>query len=98
MSLTINNNRPARRKPGGLSQEEAERIEREFTTAMEPLGQKATEYFRCFDLNGKRYFLILPAVETYEDIPIEKKAYILKYKSYFVSEISKVELDEMPFL
>lgn len=91
--------KPARKaKPSGLSQAESDRIEAEFLAAMEPLGQKAVEFFRCFDLNGKRYFWLLPACEGVEQLSVEKMRYVLKYKDWFVSEISKVELDAMPHL
>lgn len=89
---------PVRRKPSGLSQAEADRIEQEFLAAMEPLGQKAVEFFRSFDLNGKRFFWLLPACEGVEQISIEKMRYVLRYRDWFVKEISKVELDSMPHL
>lgn len=90
--------KPARRKPGGLTQAEADRIEAEFLAAMEPLGQKAVEFFRCFDLNGKRYFWLLPACEGVGQLSTERMAYVLKYRDWFVAQIAKQELDELPFL
>lgn len=87
---------PARKpKPGGLTQAQADAIEQEFLEAMEPLGQKATEYFRHFIVNGKHRFWLLPAVETYADLPLEKMQAVLKYKNWFVSEIAKQELDDL---
>lgn len=97
MSLALKNNRPVRRKSSGLTQVEADRIEAEFMAAMEPLGERATQYFRGFTLNSKHYFWLLPSYETYQELPIEKQAYVLRYKSYFLSEIAKVELDAIPY-
>lgn len=90
--------KPARRKPGRLSQAEADRIEAEFLAAMEPLGQKATEYFRCFSINGLHRFWLLPSVELYSDLSVERMAYVLRYRDWFVSEISKQQLDSIPYL
>lgn len=91
--------KPARKqRPGGLTQIEADRIEAEFMATMEPLGQKATEYFRNFTINDQHRFWLLPSCETYRELPIEKQIYVLRYRDWFVKEISKVVLDELSFL
>lgn len=96
---TFKRKQPARKpKPGGLSQAEADRIEQEFLAAMEPLGEKADQFFRHFIVNGKHRFWLLPAVETYRDLPVEKMLAVLKYKNWFLSEIAKQELDGIPGL
>lgn len=97
VSSMFKRKQPARKvKPGGLSQAQVDFIEQEFLAAMEPLGQKATEYFRHFTVNGRCRFWLLPASETYADLPIEKMQAVLKYKTWFVAEINKQELDELP--
>lgn len=89
-----------RKSPGprvrvGATQLEAATI-KEFTELMEPLGQKATEYFRSFQLNGGAYRVwLLPSHETWQDLPIDKQRFVLRYKDWFVGEISKQELDEL---
>lgn len=82
---------------GGLTPGQAVAIEKEFAVLMEPLDQKATEYFRGFQLNGGQYrFWILPNCETWRDISIEHQRFVLRYKEWFVSEIQKQELDKIP--
>lgn len=97
VSQMFKRKQPARNpRPGRLTREQADFIEQEFLAAMEPLGQKATEYFRHFMVNGRHRFWLLPSCETYADLPIEKMQAVLKYKAWFVAEISKQELDEIP--
>lgn len=99
VSAMFKRKQPARKViPGGLTQAQADFIEQEFLAAMEPLGQKATEYFRHFAVNGKFRSWILPCVEDYTDIPLEKKQYVLKYKDWFVQEIAKQVIDDVPWL
>lgn len=89
---------PARSDPDGMTLVEELSIHERFDAAMEPLGQKATEYFRGFVLNnGKRRAWILPSIEDYRDVPVEKKAFVLKYREWFLSEIAKQELDAVPY-
>ena len=65
---------------------------------MEPLGEKANQFFRNFTVNGKKRCWILPSCEDFRDVPLEKMMYVLKYKDWFVQEISKQVLDEMTWL
>jgi len=87
--------RPARPRPGGMSREQADAIHKEFDEAMAPLGIRATEYFSGFTVNGQKRTWLLPSVETYEDVPIEKKAYVLRFKAFFLAEIAKQETDNV---
>lgn len=88
---------PARKViPGGLTQAQVDFIEHEFLEAMKPLGPLATQYFRHFVVNGRHRWWLLPSSETYEDLPIEKMQAVLKYKAWFIAEISKQELDALP--
>lgn len=82
---------------GGLTPEQAAAIEKEFAALMEPLDQKATEFFRGFTVNGKHRFWLLPCAETWRDLPFEKMKYVLAYRQWFVTEISKTELDAIPY-
>jgi hypothetical protein len=86
---------PARIKPGGLSKEQESSIRDEFLTAMDPLGERATSYFRHFEVNGKHRFWLLPACETYADLPIEKMQAVLRFRAWFVAEIKKHQMDEL---
>lgn len=83
---------------GGLTPGQAAAIEKEFAVLMEPLDQKATEFFRNFLINGKHRFWLLPSCETWRDLPFEKMQHVLAYKHWYVTEISKVELDEIPYV
>lgn len=82
---------------GGLTPEQAAAIEKEFAALMEPLDQKATQFFRGFSVNGKYRFWLLPSVETWRDLSFEKMRHVLAYQQWYVSEISKVELDGMVY-
>lgn len=82
---------------GGLTPEQAAAIEQEFNALMEPLDEKATQFFRCFSVNGKLRFWLLPSCETWRDLPFEKMKNVLAYKNWYVTEISKVELDSIPY-
>lgn len=87
--------RSRKKLPGGLTPEQAHRIEAQFDKLIRPVGDKATQYFRSFTVNGKHRFWLLPNSELWVDLPIDKKAYVLKFPSWFVAEINKVELDEI---
>lgn len=82
---------------GGLTPEQAAAIEKEFAALMEPLDLKATQFFRGFTVNGKYRFWLLPSVESWRDLPFEKMRHVLAYKQWYVSEITKVELDQIPY-
>lgn len=88
----------APKKPrGGLIPAQAEVIEKEFAALMEPLDEKATQFFRGFTINSKYRFWLLPSVETWRDLPFEKMRHVLVYKHWYVTEISKVVLDAIPY-
>lgn len=88
--------KPARPKPSGLSQAEAdEAVQREFSRLMEPVADKATQFFRGFTSpNGGNRTWLLPMVELWSDVPIEKQKYVLRYRSWFLSEINRVVIDD----
>lgn len=88
---------PARRvKPGGLTKAQENQIQADFAALIEPIGEKATIYFRKFVVNQKEREWLLPT-ESWQDVPVEKMQYVLKYGAYFVAEIKKVELDDVPY-
>jgi hypothetical protein len=89
--------KPVRPKPDGLTRAEADAIEKEFTALFEPVAGKATQYFRSFDIKGHSRSWILPTVEDYRDVPIEKMARVLEYREFFLTEINKVQIDDVPF-
>lgn len=88
----------ARKKPpGGLTQAQADAIEKEFLDAFLPLEPKATQYFRHFTVNGKTRWFLLPSVETIRDMSVERMQWILKYTGYFQKEVAAVEIDDIPY-
>lgn len=86
-----------RKDRGGLTPERAAFIEKEFSVLIEPLDQKATQFFRSFTVNGKYRFWLLPSCETWRDLSFEKMQHVLAYGQWYVSEISKVELDSISY-
>ena len=90
---------PARKvKPGGLSQEQADAIEAEFKALIEPVADKATQFFRSFSTpGGKPRFWLLPHCEIATDLPIEKQKYVLSYRDWFLKEINQVVLDDLNY-
>ena len=82
---------------GGLTLAQANAIEKEFLDAFLPLEPKATKYFEHFIVNGQNRWFLLPGVETIRDMSVERMSWILKYKSYFQTEISKVILDDIDY-
>lgn len=90
--------RSRKKLPGGLTPEQARQIEADFAKLLVGIEEKATQYFRSFMVNQKQRFWLLPISETaIEDLPLEKKQYVLRYGTYFRNEISKQVLDEIPY-
>lgn len=90
--------RPARLRPGGMTQAQAEAITAEFIALFKPVWQQATVYFRGFEVNDNKRSWILPSVEDYTDVPVEKMVYVLKYRDWFLAEVKKAITDDVPWL
>lgn len=82
---------------GGLTQAQLNALEKEFLDAFLPVETKANQYFEHFMLNGKHKWFLLPGVETIRDMSVERMAWILKYKGYFLKEVAAVKIDSIPY-
>lgn len=91
---------PARKLPGGLSREQVDKIEAEFAAMIKPVEAKANQFFESFTTpGGKHRWWLLPgrAENAIEDLPIEKKQFVLKYRQWFLTEINRVVLDDVKY-
>lgn len=86
---------PGPQKRVGATQLEAAQLQ-EFRETFGPVAAKAKQFFVAPVINGKQRFWLLNT-EDYDDLPAEKISYVLKYKTWFLSEISKVELDDISY-
>lgn len=82
---------------GGLSKAQADAIEKEFIEAFSPVAAKATQYFVAPCINGKQRFWLLPGAEQYSDLSIEKMQYVLRYKTWFLTEVEKEIIDDLSY-
>lgn len=86
---------PSPRKRVGETQLEAAQLA-EFRETFSPVAAKAKQYLVAPCINGKQRMWLLPT-EDFDDLPPDKIAYVLKYKQWFLDEINKVVLDEIPY-
>lgn len=82
---------------GGLTPGQAAAIEKEFMDTFSPVAAKATQYFTAPCINGKQRFWLLAGAEQFSDLPFEKMQYVLRYKTWFLTEIEKEIIDDLVY-
>lgn len=87
--------RPKQNRAGAVTAQQKAALE-EFRATFGPVADKAKQYFEAPCINGKQRYWLLPS-EDYDDLPVEKMQYVIKYKQWFLNEVNKVELDAIPY-